>query len=168
MNPSATQLIQQLGLQKHPEGGYFKETYRSKGEIPKNVLSDQFTGSRNYATGIYFLLTSDSFSAFHKIHQDEMWHFYQGAPVTIHMISPEGNYRFQELGPNLDGGQLPQFVVPGEYWFASEVRAMEQYALTGCTVSPGFDFEDFTLADQNELLTAFPQHADVIRKLTRI
>jgi|TARA_R100001460_G_scaffold9453_1_gene22755 hypothetical protein len=106
------QLIDLLNLQKHPEGGYFKETYRSEGVIPSEVLKYGIDGDRNYCTGIYFLLTSDNFSAFHRIKQDEMWHYYEGSPLTVHMIDKEGNYSFQKIGSDFKDGQVPQFVVP--------------------------------------------------------
>ncbi len=162
------QLIQKFNLQKHPEGGYFKETYRSDGEIPEEVLPDEFDGARNYSTGIYFLLTSDAFSAFHKIHQDEMWHFYTGTSLTIHMISPEGKYSKQVLGLNFEEDALPQFTVPKKTWFAAEVNQPNTYSFVGCTVAPGFDFRDFELAEQGKLVSAFPQHKALIKQFTRV
>lgn len=162
------QLINRFDLQKHPEGGYFKETYRSKGEIPDSVLGDDFEGSRNYCTGIYFLLTSDTFSAFHRIQQDEMWHFYQGSPITIHIIHPDGNYTKHVLGLNFKDGEAPQFTVLKKCWFAAEVNVPNSYTFVGCTVSPGFDFKDFELANRNSLIQQFPRHKELIVRLTRI
>lgn len=161
------QLIQTLNLQEHPEGGYFKETYRSEGIISQSALSDEFKGDRNFCTGIYFLLTSDSFSAFHKIKQDEMWHFYEGSPLVVHMIDESGNYSSQEVGINLEEDQVPQFVVPKNVWFASEVLEPDSYSMVGCTVSPGFDFDDFELGKRNELKELFPDCKVVIERLTR-
>jgi hypothetical protein len=85
-------IIQKLQLKPHPEGGYFKEVYRSKGFINKTSLPSEFSGKRNYSKSIYFMLTSDNFSAFHKINQDEIWHFYKGSPIKLNVISDEGNY----------------------------------------------------------------------------
>jgi predicted cupin superfamily sugar epimerase len=167
MHKIAKDLITHFDLQEHPEGGYFKETYRSEGSIPKSVLVDKYSGSRNYSTGIYFLLTSDTFSAFHKIHQDEMWHFYKGSPLTIHMISPNGIYSSQVVGMNFENGALPQFTVPAETWFAAEVNEPNSYSFVGCTVSPGFDFQDFELAEQETLTELFPAHQEVIERFTR-
>ena len=167
MHTNAAYIIEKFNLQKHPEGGYFKETYRSEKVIPEDSLPEQFEGNRNYSTGIYFLLTSDNFSAFHKINQDEMWHFYLGSPLTIHMISPDGEYSKQVLGINLEADELPQFTVPKEYWFAAEVNLLESYSFVGCTVSPGFDFKDFELAQQSALTTQFPVHKEIIKRLTR-
>lgn len=162
------ELIQQFNLQPHPEGGYFKETYRSNGRIPINVLPEGYSGDRNHSTCIYFLLTSDTFSAFHRIHQDEIWHFYDGSPILLHMISDRGEYSNITIGTHFDAGQTPQFVVPGGYWFAAEVLEKDTYSFVGCTVSPGFHFDDFQLPSQKELLEIFPKHKEIIEKLTRI
>jgi len=159
-------LIKVLNLKPHPEGGYFKETYRSLGEINEDCLDPAYTGNRNYATSIYFLLTTDSFSAFHKINQDEIWHFYDGSPITIYMISPEGEYSEVILGRRINRGEKLQFVVPGNYWFAAKVINDNDFTLVGCTVSPGFDFKDFNLPSRKQLITKFPEHKEVITKLT--
>ena len=161
------QLINKLNLQQHPEGGFYKETYRSEGVIPQSALTKEFSGDRNYSTGIYFLLTSDNFSAFHRIKQDEMWHYYEGSPLVVHMIDQKGNYSFKKIGLDLEDGQVPQFVVPKGVWFASEVSEPNSYSLVGCTVSPGFDFADFELADKNSLSDEFPDHSKIIQRLSR-
>lgn len=162
------EIIIQLGLEEHPEGGYFKEVYRSKGLIPEHELSDDFQGDRNYATSIYFLLTSENFSAFHRIRQDEIWHFYRGSPIDIHIIDNTGGYSKVKVGSDLASGQEPQFVVPAGCWFASSVEGNSAYSLVGCTVSPGFDFRDFELAKRGTLIDQFPQHDEVIRRYTRV
>ena len=163
----AHQLAKTLELQPHPEGGYFKEVYRSSGTIPKTALPAEYQGDRNYATGIYFLLTNDTFSAFHKIHQDEAWHFYPGDPLRIHMISPDGVYELVEMGQRIDQNQRLQYVVPGGFWFAAEVAAPGTFSLVGCTVAPGFDFQDFNLPTRADLTHQFPQHKELIHTLTR-
>ena len=159
-------IINKFDLSQHPEGGYFKETYRSSGSIANENLSTEFIGDRNYSTGIYFLLTSDSFSAFHKINQDEMWHFYLGTTLKLHMISPEGKYSYVLIGNDILNNEVPQFVVPAQYWFAAEVMQENSYAFTGCTVAPGFDFKDFVLPKRKELIQLFPKHKEVITRLT--
>lgn len=156
-----------LQLLPHPEGGYFKETYRSDGSIDPTNLSDDISGIRNYATAIYFLLTSDTFSAFHRIKQDEIWHFYKGSPIKLHVISAEGVYTHVTISNNLENGEIPQYVVNAKDWFAAEVIGSNSFSLLGCTVSPGFDFKDFELAERNELTSTFPQHSAIIEKLTR-
>ena len=160
-------IVERLRLQPHPEGGYYRETYRSNGVIPGAALPEPFEGSRNYATSIYFLLTSDSFSAFHRIRQDEVWHFYDGAPICLHILNADGVYEKYLLGRDMAGGQLPQLVVLAGNWFASEVCSPGKYSLAGCTVSPGFDFADFELAGRNDLIGSYPDHRDLITRLTR-
>lgn len=162
------EIILSLDLRPHPEGGYFKETYRSRGTLDPKCLGDAYSGLRNYATGIYYLLTAEVFSAFHNIRQDEIWHFYKGSPIQLHMISPNGNYSQVQIGSDFKKGEQPQFVVPGGYWFAAETFSNGVYGLVGCTVTPGFDFDDFVLADRQSLLSQFPQHSEIISRLTRV
>lgn len=160
-------IIDKLDLKPHPEGGYFSETYRSEGEIQPECLGLEYDGKRNYATGIYFLLPSDTFSAFHRIKQDEMWHFYDGSPLILHVISKESLYFKKVLGRNVGEGEMPQIVVSGGDWFAATVINPDSFTLTGCTVSPGFDFADFELARRQDLISLFPQYRKIIMKLTR-
>lgn len=162
----AEKIIEKFDLQKHPEGGYFKEVYRSEGKILEQHLSNKFSGDRNYATSIYFLLTSNDFSAFHKINQDEIWHFYAGTTLKLHTISPKGVYDTILIGNNFDIGEIPQFVVPAQYYFAAEVLEKNSYAFVGCSVSPGFDFRDFHLPNCNELTKEFPNLYKIIEQLT--
>ena len=162
----AQEIIEQLGLQEHPEGGYFKETYRSNGIISNDELGDKFVGDRNQCTGIYFLLTSEKFSAFHKVNQDEMWHYYKGSPIKLHTITSDGSYSFVMIGNDFSSGETPQHVVKGGDWFAAEVIDKDAYCLVGCTVAPGFDFADFTLPKRDDLIDMFPEHKTIISKLT--
>ena len=159
-------IIKTLNLQPHPEGGYFKETYRSVGDINTDSLNQTYNGKRSYSTCIYFLLTSDTFSAFHRIKQDEIWHFYDGATIKLHTISPEGQHSEYRIGRDFSNGEVPQLVVSGGDWFAAEVLGDNTYALVGCTVAPGFDFSDFELPNRKELTSMFPQHQAIIEKLT--
>lgn len=163
---TAQEIIDQLDLTEHPEGGYFRETYRSEGIIPQNSLGDKFSGSRNQSTGIYFLLTSEKFSAFHKINQDEMWHFYKGSRLKLHTISADGIYSFVIIGNDLMNGEVPQYMVKGGDWFAAEVIDEGSYTLVGCTVAPGFDFSDFVLPSAVDLCKKFPNYSEVINRLT--
>ncbi len=163
---TAKQIINKFNLTQHPEGGYFKETYRSKGIIENKSLGSNFIGDRNYSTSIYFLLTSENFSAFHKINQDETWHFYLGTTLKLHMISPEGDYSFVLIGNDVIQNEVPQFVVPAQYWFAAEIIQQNSFAFTGCTVAPGFDFNDFVLPKRKALIELFPQHREIISRLT--
>ena len=162
----AQEIIEKLGLVPHPEGGYFKETYRSNNIIKDECLQVNYNGSRNYSTCIYFLLNSDDISAFHRINQDEIWHFYDGSSIRLHTISEEGKHREFLIGRNFSERQVPQLVVPGGHWFAAEVVEKNSYALVGCTVAPGFSFDDFELPERGVLLSKFPQHSELITKFT--
>ncbi|WP_196895007.1 cupin domain-containing protein [Aureivirga marina] len=162
---TAQYFIDKFEMLPHPEGGFYKEVYRSEGTIPKEVLGEEFSGDRNYATGIYYLLKSENFSAFHKINQDETWHYYAGSPVIVHTIDKEGNYSQQEVG--LEGDGIPQYVVPAGVWFAATVKNKEDFSFVGCTVAPGFDFDDFQLAEREKLISEYPKLNQIITKLTR-
>ena len=167
MENTVNELIAKLNLEPHPEGGFFRETYRSNREIPKEILRESYSGNRSFSTCIYFLLTSGNFSAFHSIHQDEIWHFYDGSPIRLHIISENGTFKTQLLGRDIKNGQTPQFVVKGGSWFAAEVENADSFSLTGCTVAPGFNFDDFRLASRNDLINSFPEKIEVISRLTR-
>lgn len=167
MEEKIEKLVKALDMVPHPEGGFFKETYRSEGTISKEALPLSFNGDRNYATAIYFLLTSSNFSAFHRIAQDEIWHHYEGAPLFVHVIHPNGDYERFSLGKDISAGERPQFTVYAGCWFGSSVALDNAYSLVGCTVSPGFDFNDFELAKRAELTALYPQHEAIISKLTR-
>ena len=162
----AKEIIEILYLKPHPEGGYFKENYRSKGVIKNNSLDFEADGERNYSTSIYFLLNENDFSAFHKIRQDEIWHFYAGSTLLLHTINPNGNYNLIRIGNNLENEEFFQFVVPAGTWFASEVENKTSYSLCGCTVSPGFDFRDFEMLSAKTLTKIFPQHQEIIKRLS--
>lgn len=162
----ADQIIEKLNLTPHPEGGYFKENYRSDAQIDIDGLKGQYNGARNFSTAIYFLLKSHQFSAFHKIKQDEIWHYYDGSAIILHVISPDGLYSQHTLGKDVLNDELPQFVVPGDHWFAASVINKDDYALFGCTVAPGFSFDDFILAEKSMLISHYPQHKNIIDLLT--
>ncbi|MEM9987064.1 MAG: cupin domain-containing protein [Bacteroidota bacterium] len=166
---SAQDWIDQLNLAAHPEGGYFAEVYRSAEKVAKSGLPPRFAGDRSLGTSIYFLLRGDRFSAFHRIKSDEGWHYYTGThPVELLVISPGGELNTHWLGEDFERGERFQAVVPAEHWFAARVGSSEEdFALVGCTVSPGFDFADFELAERSKLQEIFPQHSDLIEEMTR-
>lgn len=159
--------ISKLGLQKHPEGGWFREMYRAEEETAAEHLPGRYSGNRHHSTSIYFLLTSETFSAFHRISSDELWHFYEGSPVTVYMIDHEGNFSEITLGRNIEAGEVYQCVIPKGVWFGAMVNAADSFCLVGCTVAPGFHFDDFELASRDKLTADFPQHKAIIEKLTR-
>jgi predicted cupin superfamily sugar epimerase len=159
--------IEKLRLEAHPEGGYFRQTYRSDVVLAREALPAEFTGARAASTAIYFLLEGENFSAFHRLRSDEVWHFYLGDPLVVHVIEPEGTYSSIELGRDLETGQVLQAVVRAGCWFASHVADWKSFAVVGCTVAPGFDFEDFEMGKRGELGARYPQHGELIERLTR-
>ena len=164
---TAQYFVEQYGMQAHPEGGWYKETYRADEAIQQAHLPVRFKGDRSFSTAIYFLLPHGSFSAFHRIKSDEVWHFYEGCPLNIHVIHPNDDYECLKLGSNLNKGESYQLVVPANAWFASEpVGDAGSFALVGCTVAPGFDFADFELFTAQDLLPLYPQHKEIILKMT--
>lgn len=160
--------VQKLAMLPHPEGGYFREVYRSDDSIGQDALPDRYAGPRSCATSIYFLIESENFSAFHRIQSDEIWHFYTGSTITMHIIHPDGKLATHLIGPNPDRDEVFQLVIPHSCWFAASVDEPGAYALVGCGVAPGFDFVDFELGTAAELTADFPQHAEVIGRYTRI
>jgi len=163
----ADRWIDALELRRHHEGGWFREVYRSAETIPHGSLPNRFTGDRQFSTAIYFLLECRDFSALHRIKQDEIWHFYDGAPLTIHMIDTAGEYSSLTLGRKAEADQRLVAVVAAGTLFGATVDEREGFALVGCTVAPGFDFDDFEMPDRAQLLDCYPQHRRLIMSLTR-
>jgi predicted cupin superfamily sugar epimerase len=158
--------INRLQLTSHIEGGAFREIYRSPLLAPLSALPASFTGDRNFCTSIYFLLQQHQFSAFHKIKSDEVWHFYYGDALIVYEIDQQGRLIEHRLGSDPDNKESFQCVISAGNWFAARLAPGGDYALVGCTVSPGFDFADFELAGQNELLHLYPEHTAMIKELT--
>lgn len=163
----AQQWIETLGMRAHPEGGWFSEFYRSPETISRQCLPGRFTGPRRFSTAIYFLLREGEFSALHRIRQDELWHFYCGVALTVHVLDPDGAYSTIRLGTDLEKGERPLAVVPAGCYFGADLSDPGAYALAGCTVSPGFTFEDFEMPGRDVLLQRYPQHEQIVTKLTR-
>jgi predicted cupin superfamily sugar epimerase len=165
--PSVQKLIKEFDLLPHPEGGYYKETYRSSETFPSTALPDRFTGDRSFSTAIYFLLEQGNFSAFHRIKSDECWHFYSGDPLLVHIIHLNGHLETITIGNDISKGNKFQYVVPAGCWFASEPGPGSAFSFVGCTVSPGFDFADFELAEAGKLVKEYPEHQQLIKRLCR-
>jgi len=156
---TSEEIIRSLDLKPHPEGGFFRETYRS----PKSTPG---TRPRAQSTGIYYLLVPGSVSKLHQIRSDEMLHFYLGDPVTWVLLDPLGGMKKVVLGGNLEKGETPQFLVQAGYWFGAYLNEGGNYALMGMTVAPGFDFADLVMGDRPELIRAFPRAEKDILRLT--
>jgi predicted cupin superfamily sugar epimerase len=138
--------VKQLEMLEHPEGGYYKETFRSE----ENV-TNRNGDTRSASTGIYFMLTSENFSAFHKIESDELFHFYAGSTMSVNIIHVNGEFEVIKVGAELEKGERLQAVIPAGAWFASCVEKENEYALVGCTVAPGFDFQDSQTGKHSQL-----------------
>jgi len=162
-------LIETLRLRPHPEGGFYRESYRAPESIAAGALPDRFGGDRAFSTAIYFLLRGDQVSTLHRLRCDEVWHFYVGAPLELVEITAGGRLAVTRLGPDVTAGQLPQAVVPAGRWFGARLAEPrpDAFALAGCTVAPGFDFADLEMARRDELIAAHPRHEAIIRALTR-
>jgi predicted cupin superfamily sugar epimerase len=158
--------IETLGLVAHPEGGFFRETYRSAVTIEAGALPGHFGGPRAIATAIYYLLKGDQRSVLHRLRADEVWHFYFGSSLTLHLIHPGGRASRAHVGPGR-GEQEFQTIVPAGCWFGAEVDNRQGYTLAGCTVAPGFSIDDFELGSRSRLLAEYPEHRALIERLTR-
>lgn len=164
---NAADWIAALALVRHPEGGWYRQTYRSAESIPHAALPQRFPGERAFSTAIYYLLESGDFSALHRIRSDEVWHFYDGSPLTLHLLSPDGAYATCALGRDAKAGRLPQALAPAGWLFAATVDERDSYSLCGCTVAPGFDYADFDMPVRDTLRQGYPAQAAVIERLTR-
>jgi predicted cupin superfamily sugar epimerase len=165
MNKNAAYYIEKLGLNQHVEGGSFVETYRSNIQITKQHLPSIFTGDCNISTAIYFLLEHGQYSAFHKIASDEMWHFYAGSTLTIYELDQTGKLITHKLGNDLEAGESFQCVIKAGNWFGSRCEVKNAFSLAGCTVSPGFDFNDFELANKADLINQYPTYQNLIEEM---
>lgn len=158
MHREAARLIKKLGLEKHPEGGYFRQTHKSDTMV--NV--EDYDGPRNISTAIYYLLTGSEFSAFHRLRSDEVWHHYAGGTLALYAIDKDG-----ELSKIKIGKDAPQSVIKAGTWFAAAPESKKLYCLVGCTMSPGFDYRDWELGRRDELVKTYPQHKKIIERYTK-
>lgn len=166
MENSAAYWIEELQLVPHPEGGYYKEVYRSDEAIHPIGLPERYLTPRSMSTAIYFLLRSEDISAFHRIKSDEIWFYHAGSSADIYIIENR-EFRVEKVGMNRKRGDQLQILLPRNSWFGAKVIDQESFILVSCTVAPGFDFEDFELADRKELLVEYPEFEAEIIMLTK-
>jgi len=163
----ASKLISALQLKPLPgEGGWYRETYRSPERIAAGALPPRYGSDRPFCTAICYLLTPDTVSAMHRVKSDEIFHFHLGDPVTMLHLYPDGTAATVTLGPDISAGQQLQVVVPRDVWQGAFVNDGGRFALMGCTVAPGFEFDDFELGRRSDLISRFPRHAALIERLT--
>lgn len=163
----AQELIETLGLARHPEGGWYREVYRSEEYLGVASLPSRFDSPHSIATSIYYLLESGDLSAFHRIKSDETWHFYLGSPVNLYILLEDGTLQKVLLGDNPGAGHVFQYTVPHGKWFGTEVAVPGSFALMGCTVSPGFGFSDLEFAAFSDLQEQYSRYATLIRRLSK-
>lgn len=160
--------IKRLELEPHPEGGFFRETYRSRQTYDFGANAP-FRGARNHATAIYYLLKAGERSRLHSIHSDELWFYHAGSPLAVHVFPLEDTPFSFMLGCNPDNDETPQATVPAESWFGAcldpEKAAEDDYSLVSCVVAPGFDFRDFAFAPKASLLERYPAFSSIIHRL---
>lgn len=167
MHERAREYIDKLHLEAHPEGGYFREIYRSGELILPEHLPTRYKSSRSFSTSIYFMLEGKQFSSFHRLQSDELWHFYDGSSLIVYIIDEKGELEKIKLGGNIKNGESFQTVVKRNSWFGAELVDKDSFALIGCTVAPGFDFNDFELGKKFDLIKEFPALKEIIIKLTK-
>jgi predicted cupin superfamily sugar epimerase len=165
---TADEVKRVLGLAPHPrEGGWFVQTYGAS----EMVSLERYSGARRTSTAIYYLLESTTFSEMHRLESDEVFHFYAGDAVEmLQLAEGAGTHsggRVVLLGNDLAAGQSPQVVVERGVWQGSRLRAGGAWALLGCTVSPGFEYEDYETGGRAELVEKWPEFAEMIGSLTR-
>jgi uncharacterized protein len=165
MNTDAKTLIEKLQLIPHIEGGYYRQIYRATDII---TPPERYSGKRCASTSIYYLLNSGEFSTWHRLQSDELWHFYCGCPLTLYVLDKNKNLQTYLLGNPLftDNAQF-QIAVPANHWMAAAPNEENSFTLVSCTVAPGFEFEDFELADREELIKEFSVHKTLISKFLR-
>ncbi len=161
---NAEAIIAHFALVPHPEGGFYRRTWRSAGEIPPDALPSGFASARPFGTAILFLLRQGEYSLLHRIRQDELWHFYLGGPLRLALLRLDGSADEVTLGRNFPAGQHLQYAVPAGCWFGATPGPGSAFSLVGCTVSPGFDFADLELGRREALLAAFPGASARIRE----
>ena len=166
MDEDARRIVERFGMTPHPEGGWFREVWRSPLAVEHSAIPAGHANRRCGGTLIYFLLSGNDFSAFHRVRwTDELWHLYAGGPLELHIIDSERRHTRHLLTTDLDCGE-PTALVPAGHWQAARLEANARWAFGGCTVAPGFEFEDFEMPPAGELIAEYAEHAAIIGELT--
>jgi predicted cupin superfamily sugar epimerase len=176
MATTAQYWINHLNLQPHPEGGYYKEVFRSK-EVVLRTNSVDFSAraatfganpniAKQACTSIHYLLEGEDFSGFHRLASDELWYFHKGEPLHIHVINDQGTHTTIELSDSPTGNL--QAVIPPNTWFAAEIPSHRGFSLVSCAVAPGFDFAEFEMAKKKQLIEQYSEHKALLERLCRV
>jgi uncharacterized protein len=164
---TADQIKQHLGLVAHPEGGFYIQSYKSKEMIARDALNPRYPSARSTGTAIYYLLEPGTFSEMHRLKSDEIFHFYLGDPVEQLQLWPDGSSQIAHIGPDLERGHTLQLVVPKNVWQGAHLAPGGNFALLGCTVAPGFEFDDYESGGRESLTRQYPSRREMISALTR-
>jgi predicted cupin superfamily sugar epimerase len=160
-NESASYWIKHLNLQPHPEGGFYREIFRSGQEIHRPSSSE----IKQACTSIYYLLEGTDYSGFHRLASDEIWYFHKGKPLHIHVINEQGTHAAFELSDTASG--CLSVAIAAGLWFAAEIPSGCGFALASCVVAPGFEFSEFEMAKKEELIALYPQYQSLLAKFCR-
>lgn len=167
MNDDIRRIVERFELIPHPEGGFYRETYRADMRIRHPGVGAGEDATRSAGTHIYYLFPADDFSAFHRVtRSDEIWHLYAGDDIEIHVIHEDGRYEKRVLSTDLAKGE-PATLVPAGAWQAARCAPGGRYSFGGCTVAPGFEFADFEMPPGDDIVARHPQHEAIIRELTK-
>ena len=153
---TAEQIIEMLGLKRHPTCGFVAETYRSRQQIPRQALPASYEGSRPFGSVLYFLVTPEAQIRLHRIHSDQMYHHYLGGPLEVLLLYPDGTGEIKVTGADLTAGMRPQLFIPGGTFHISRLRPGATFALLGTTEWPGFEPPDLELGDPVKLMAGYP------------
>ena len=161
------EIVKLLKLIPHPEGGYYREVYRSGEILNRKALPSRYKGDRPLSTSIYYMLIGEQISHFHRLKSDEIWHFNTGTTIILHLLDEKSGYQKINLGNNLHLNERPQCIIKQGIYFSAELTDKNSFALIGCTVAPGFDFDDFEFANVESLIKLFPDLTDLIKRLSK-
>lgn len=164
---TADDWVRSLELKPHPEGGFYREIYRSAETLGAEQLPKRYGGARNLGTSIYYLLRAGDCSRFHRLKPDEIWYYHAGGAADVHLLTENGTYERWRIGGNPVAGDWPQVIIPHGAWFGATVEVGD-YILVGCAVIPGFDFADFEIGERDTLLGLCPSAAAIIKRLCRV
>jgi uncharacterized protein len=158
--------VKALKLAPHPEGGFYREIHRSPHRVQRVSPNGDPSTLRQASTCIYYLLEGDQVSKLHRLDSEETWHFHLGEPLSLFLLYPDGRLEEKRLGPDIESGESLFAIIPDGIWFGARLPRVQGFSLVTCTVSPGFEFQDFEIATGERLLETFPEHKEIIQMLS--